>query len=85
MSEWWRVEVTTHDGQLVAIEPEMLAGKGDLTDAELETIRGCARHLLSFAGDGEPMPFVPLRCTECGEEHPIAELFTHQCMPPNAG
>lgn len=28
MSDWWRVEVTTHDGTLVSIEPEMLAGIG---------------------------------------------------------
>lgn len=64
MSAWWRVEVSTHDGKLIAIEPSMLAGKSDLSDADLETIRECARHLLAFAGDGEPVPFVPLHCTE---------------------
>lgn len=58
---WWRVEVTTHDGQLVAIEPEMLAGKGNLTDAELEIVRNAGWNLLGFAGDGRPQP-----CFYCG-------------------
>lgn len=53
---WWRVEVTTHEGLLLAIEPEMLAGKGDLSESDLDTIRDCATHLMSFAGDGSPKP-----------------------------
>lgn len=85
MNEWWRVEVRTHDGELVAIEPEMLAGKSDLTDSDLETIRECGRHLLAFAGDGDAVPYFELRCNECGEEYPGAELFTHACnATPNA-
>lgn len=61
MAEWWRVEVLTHDGELIAIEPEMLAGKSDLSEADVETIRDCARQLLAFAGSGEPQP-----CFICG-------------------
>lgn len=60
-SNWWRVEVTTHDGTLVAIEPGMLAGKGDLSPAEQHLIRDCAEHLLSFVGPAEPAP-----CFFCG-------------------
>ena len=48
--DWWRVEVKLYDGTLLAIEPEMLAGKSDLTDRDLETIRAAGRHLLGFAG-----------------------------------
>lgn len=60
-ASWWRVEVTTHEGQLVAIEPEMLAGKVELSDVDLETIRHCAHSLMGFAGDG-----TPTLCFYCG-------------------
>lgn len=50
---WWRVEVTGHEGQLVAIEPEMLVGKPDLTEHERQIIRECAEHLLAFVGREE--------------------------------
>lgn len=56
---WWRVEVSSHDGTLVSIEPEMLAGKSDLSEADMQTIRECARHLLAFAGDGEAQHLEP--------------------------
>ena len=48
--DWWRVEVKLYDGTLLAIEPEMLSGKSDLTERDLETIRVAGRHLLGFAG-----------------------------------
>lgn len=48
--DWWRVEVKLYDGTLLAIEPEMLAGKSDLTERDLETIRAAGRNLLGFAG-----------------------------------
>ena len=48
--EWRRVEVKLYDGTLLAIEPEMLSGKSDLTERDLETIRAAGRHLLGFAG-----------------------------------
>lgn len=47
--EWWRVEVQLYDGTLLAIEPEMLAGKGDLTERDLATIRTAGNNLLGFA------------------------------------
>ncbi len=50
---WWRVEVHLYDGMLLAIEPEMLTGKNDLTDKDSETIRAAGRHLLGFAGKAE--------------------------------
>lgn len=49
MSEWYRVEVSDHDGQIVAIEPEMLAGR-DIGDREYETIRKAIRQLQGFLG-----------------------------------
>jgi len=54
VSCWWRVEVTTQYGTtLVAIEPGMMAGKCDLTKAELGIIRRCAEHLLGFVGPSD--------------------------------
>jgi hypothetical protein len=46
---WWRVEVSDHDGQVVAIEPEMLVGR-DITPELEATIEDAARHLLAFIG-----------------------------------
>lgn len=48
--DWWRVEVKLYDGTLLAIEPDMLSGKSDLTERDLETIRAAGKHLLGFAG-----------------------------------
>lgn len=64
--KWWRVEVMTHEGTLVAIEPEILAGKSDLTPEDVETIRECAAHLQGFAGSPIPQP-----CFLCGEVEPV--------------
>jgi hypothetical protein len=66
MSGWWRVEVKTHDGTLVAIEPGMLAGKGELSPTEEDVIRECAEHLLGFVGPSEPAP-----CFLCGRSGEI--------------
>lgn len=49
--KWWRVEVHLDDGVLLAIEPEMVAGKSDLTQVDVETIRAAAKHLLAFVGE----------------------------------
>lgn len=55
MSErrWWRVEVSDEDGQIVAIEPEMLAGR-EIGEPETATIRNAAAHLLGFIGESLP-------------------------------
>ena len=66
MSSWWRVEVTTHDGALIAIEPGMLDGKGDLSPEEKDVIRECADHLASFVGPAEAPP-----CFYCGSSGEI--------------
>lgn len=51
MSErkWWRVEVSDERGQIVVIEPEMLAGR-EIDDHEETTIRRAIMHLTGFVG-----------------------------------
>lgn len=49
----WRVSVETSGKQIVAIEPEMLAGR-ELSEADEDAIRTAARHLLAFIGDPSP-------------------------------
>lgn len=46
---WFRVEVTDREGQVVAIEPEMLAGR-DIGEAEWRAIRRAIDHLAGFLG-----------------------------------
>lgn len=46
---WFRVEVSDRDGQIVAIETEMLAGR-DIGDTERETIMRAIRQLSGFLG-----------------------------------
>lgn len=46
----WRVEVSVNGESVLAIEPEMLAGKSDITDEEEAAIMTAARHLASFLG-----------------------------------
>ncbi len=48
-SEWYRVEVTDRDGQIVAIEPAMLAGR-DIGDRERKTIENAMAQLSGFLG-----------------------------------
>lgn len=47
--KWFRVEVSDHEGSIVAIEPEMLAGR-DIGPREEEAIRGAIDHLRGFIG-----------------------------------
>lgn len=49
MGEWFRVEVSDCDGQIVAIEPEMLAGR-DIGENEERVIRQAIAHLNAFIG-----------------------------------
>lgn len=50
---WFRVEVSDHEGQIVAIEPAMLAGR-DIGDAERDLIEKAIRHLSGFIGAPHP-------------------------------
>lgn len=59
--KWFRVEVSDHDGQIVAIEPGMLAGR-DIGDIERAKIHEAIGHLQGFAGQERP------RCEGCGNE-----------------
>ena len=54
---WFRVEVVDHDGQIVSIEPEMLAGR-DIGEVEELKIREAIEHLQSFIGPVEKTPFI---------------------------
>lgn len=47
--KWWRVEVSDGDGQIVGIEPEMLAGR-DIGDAERAIIKEAIHNLAGFIG-----------------------------------
>lgn len=46
---FFRVEVSDHDGQIVAIEPEMLCGR-DIGDAERAKIEVAIEQLRAFIG-----------------------------------
>jgi hypothetical protein len=48
--KWFRVEVSDREGKVVAIEPEMLAGR-HIGEDEEETIRAAIRHLQGFIGN----------------------------------
>jgi hypothetical protein len=47
--QWFRVEVRDGNGQIVAIETEMLAGR-DIGDEETAVIAKAVQHLIGFAG-----------------------------------
>jgi hypothetical protein len=59
--KWFRVEVSDHNGQIVAIEPGMLAGR-DIGDIERAKIHEAIGHLQGFVGQERP------RCEGCGNE-----------------
>ena len=63
MAEWYRVEVSDHYGQIVAIEPEMLTGR-DIGDCERIAIRSAIEHLQGFLGCARPEGV--LFCAACG-------------------
>lgn len=46
----WSVTVERDGENLVTIEPRCLSGKPDFTEAEAQTIRDAAEHLLAFIG-----------------------------------
>lgn len=63
--KWFRVEVSDREGQVVAIESEMLAGR-DIGDSERETIECAIENLMGFVGvkyRGECI------CPTCGLRH----------------
>ena len=65
MKCWFRVEVSDCVGQIVAIEPEMLAGR-EIGKAEELAIRRAIEHLQGFLG--------AMYCPACG---PIYEPCEH--------
>lgn len=50
MNEHWSVSVERNGELVVTIETNCLSGR-DISDADAETIRTAARHLLSFIGE----------------------------------
>lgn len=52
--EHWSVAVNRNGENILTIESNCLSGK-DLTLEDQETIRQCARHLLSFVGAAEAL------------------------------
>lgn len=59
MPAGWGVRVSVFDDLVVSISERELAGR-ELSAADEDLIRGCARHLLSFVGaPAEPSPADP--------------------------
>lgn len=52
MTAGWCVRVTVFDDLVVSISERELCGR-DLSEADADLIRGCARHLLSFVGESK--------------------------------
>lgn len=50
MTPGWCVRVSVFDDLVVSISERELCGR-ELSEADKELIRDCARHLLSFVGD----------------------------------
>jgi hypothetical protein len=59
MSEWYRVEVSDHGGQIVAIEPEILSGR-DIGEKERATILRAIDQLQGFLAFDEALEGVDL-------------------------
>lgn len=70
-SKWWRVEVSDEKGQIVAIEPEMLAGR-EIDDASEKVIRDAIGNLMGFIGYREHGPGCP--CNDCEALWPTSDL-----------
>jgi len=58
LDDWFRVEITDSQGQVVAIEKESLAGR-DIGAKECKVICKCIKHLNGFLGAG----YVDLTCS----------------------
>lgn len=77
MSEqWFRVEVSDHKGQIVAIETEMLAGR-DIGDYEIDVIRKAVEHLCSFVGIRSTYAVLE-QAAQIAEEQPYSSLLGEQ-------
>lgn len=50
---YWSVTVSVDGKEIVTIEPSMLSGTTDLDEFD-EELREAARHLMAFAGSGDP-------------------------------
>lgn len=67
-TEWFRVEVSDRDGQVVAIESAMLAGR-DIGEKEEVAVRKAIAHLQGFIGPERE------KCPDCG--NPIDPDYCH--------
>ena len=52
MTPGWCVRITVFDDLVVSISERELCGR-DLSEADQDLVRACARHLLSFVGEGD--------------------------------
>ena len=80
--DYFRVEVSDHGGQIVAIEPALLSGR-DIGDDERQKIEQAIEHLRGFIGTGR-LPASEPTCATCKDE---GYLFTEECpacAPPSA-
>jgi hypothetical protein len=67
MTAGWCVRVSVFDDLVVSISERELCGR-DLSEADADLIRGCARHLLSFVGSGPVADFAVDPVAETGQE-----------------
>ncbi len=56
MREGYAVVIEHLGEQILRIDSAMLAGKADLTDADIKAIRDAGEHLIGFAGPERPDP-----------------------------
>ncbi len=56
MTKGWCARVTVFKDLVVSISERELCGR-DLSEADADVIRGCARHLLAFVGDARSASF----------------------------
>ncbi|MCK9394210.1 MAG: hypothetical protein M0Q44_01300 [Methylobacter sp.] len=79
----WRVEVYADGEQILAIEPEIVAGD-EITPDYADTIRHCADHLRGFVGQEGPQ--VCFCCGGFGYENAVYDgrIPCPVCSAPNA-
>lgn len=74
MKKGYSVTVSKWGEPIVTIDHEMLSGKGELSEEELEAIRDAGDHLKSFAGPTDFRCFVCGGNSTCADDCPLHDL-----------
>jgi hypothetical protein len=70
----WRVAISIDGEEVLAIEPEMLAGIPDI-DKHRDEIIKAANHLLAFIGTGDEEPFIVDEFEETPVQRAMKEAY----------